>query len=175
MTREFEDMLKKLSPTLRRITHRLNGHFSFFDEDDLFQEAIEHLWVDFTNGKLDHKTDSYVLQGCYFHLKNYLRTTMDKIQAISLDAAVDNDGLSLGDRLAKEDHNIADCLDSLLLGEAVKKRRLTAREGGVLSLSMDGFTTREIGQKLGISHVMVIKLKRRMRDKFEIFKRGYQN
>ena len=54
----FEEMMGKLSPTLRRITHKLNGHFTFFDEDDLFQEALEHLWVAFENGTLGDKTDS---------------------------------------------------------------------------------------------------------------------
>ena len=77
-------MMRKLSPTLRRITHKLNGHFTFFDEDDLFQEALEHLWLAFQDGTLGDKTDSYVLQGCYFHLKNYIRKTMDKAKLTSL-------------------------------------------------------------------------------------------
>ena len=58
----FEELLEKITPTLKRITYRLNGHFSFFNDEDLFQEALMHLWVEFQQGKLNDKTDSYILQ-----------------------------------------------------------------------------------------------------------------
>ena len=78
MNDNFEVLIKRVSPTLKRITYRLNGHFSFFNDEDLFQEALIHLWEDYQKGKIQDKTDSYILQGCHFHLKNYLRKMKPK-------------------------------------------------------------------------------------------------
>ena len=46
----FEALLKKISPTLKRITYKLNGHCAYFNNDDLFQEAVLHLWQDYNKG-----------------------------------------------------------------------------------------------------------------------------
>ena len=175
----FEEMMRKLSPTLRRITHKLNGHFTFFDEDDLFQEALEHLWVAFENGTLGDKTDSYVLQGCYFHLKNYIRKTMDKVRLTSIDAPIDEDGSTIEETLICQDNDIEEAMDSTLLAETMKTMGLSKREDMVLALSISGMTVREIGDRMGISHVMVVKIKGGIKDKCSslrnISREGYQN
>ena len=62
----FEHLIRRISPTLMRITHRLNGHHSFFDDEDLYQEALIHLWLHYEDGSLSDKTDSYILQGAIF-------------------------------------------------------------------------------------------------------------
>ena len=165
--------MRKLSPTLRRITHKLNGHFTFFDEDDLFQEALEHLWVAFGKGTLSDKTDSYVLQGCYFHLKNYIRKTMDKVKLTSISLPIDDDGSTVEDLLVCNDSSTVDAADSVLLKDVVKSASLSEREAQVLSLSLEGMTVREIGQKIGVSHVMVIKVKDQIRRKCAILKISY--
>ena len=177
METHFEDILSRLSPTLRRITYRLNGHFSFFDDDDLFQEALEHLWLAFQDGRLEDKTDSYILQGCYFHLKNYLRKTMDKAALTSLNELIDEEDGTLEDVLTCRNEGLSNDMDRSLLVEAAKKNGLTARESEVLSLALDGLTVREIGSRLGISHVMVIKIKRKIQNKCQTMKNrsGYQN
>jgi RNA polymerase sigma factor (sigma-70 family) len=175
----FEELFKKISPTLKRITYKLNGHFSFFNDDDLFQEAAARLWVDFQSGKLEGKTDSYILQGCYFHLKNYLRKTQDKLRLVSMEALAEEDGLSLKETRADERPLSAYSeLDEELLSERIQNLRLSLRENDVLSLSMKGLTVREIGKRLGISHVMVVKLKAKIQDKCsglkDEIKKGYQ-
>jgi len=162
----FEVMLKRISPTLKRITYKLNGHFSFFNDEDLFQEALAHLWVDFRAGKLNDKTDSYILQGCYFYLKNYLRKTQDKLRLVSIDTLIDEVGLDLEETLATAGSLPAyENLDEGLLSERMQRLGLTPRENDILSFSMKGLTVREIGKKLGISHVMVVKLKGKIKDK----------
>lgn len=179
MKKNFEDILKKLSPTLRRITHKLNGHFTFFDEDDLFQEALEHLWLSYKNNSLADKTDSYVLQSCYFHLKNYLRVTLDKAKLVSLQKVAEDGDSALEAFLGYEDRGIADNIEeaSILRGDSV--RGMDTREKQVLKLSMEGFTVREIARKIGVSHVMVVKIRKNMRKHFnrdiEIGEHGYQN
>src|SRR3989338_3784826 len=166
MDTTFEGLVKKLSPTLKRITYKLNGHFSFFNDEDLFQEALLHLWLDFQAGKLDDKTDSYILQGCYFHLKNYLRKTQSKARLISLDSFADEDNAALEEILSLDNKGSCfDYLDNKMLVEDIQNNGLTEREREVLSLCLEGMTVREIGERLGISHVRVVKLKNRIRAK----------
>jgi len=179
MNKEFEEIIRKLSPTLRRITHKLNGHFTFFDDDDLFQEALEHLWLLFQDGKLKDNTDSYVLQGCFYHLKNYLRKTLDKSKLMSLNKIIDEDDTTLDDFLAYEGASAIQEIDYSLLVEAAKENGLSKRELQVLSLSLEGLTLREIGHRLDISHVMVMKVKDKIKKKCAALKNdlkeGYQN
>ena len=162
MSAEFENRLKRLSPTLRRITHKLNGHFSFFDDDDLYQEALERLWVWSKNGEFSDTSDSYLLQGCYYHLKNYLRKTLDKNKLVSLSSIIDEEGSTLEKFLAYEDKAPADSAAEVLLAGELASARLTGREKSVLKYSLDGLTIREIGSRLGVSHVMIVKLKKRI-------------
>ncbi len=167
----FDDMTKELSPTLRRIVRRMNCRSTFFSDDDLYQEAMIHMWVLYCNGMLDDKTDSYILQGCYFHLKNYLRTTLDKTKLTSLNTLIDAQDTALEETLASKEGRERDDLDAALLQELIALKGLSKRENKVLRLSMDGLTTREIGHKLGVSHVMVVKIKARIKEKCRALRR----
>lgn len=157
----FEELVKKIGPTLKRITYRLNGHCSFFNDEDLFQEALIHLWQAFRQGKLDDKTDSYILQGCYFHLKNYLRKVKGKEKLLSLEAKMNEEGASFEELLSMRNDNTQpylDYLDDKMLVERIRNNGLSKREKVILSFYGDGLTTREIGRRIGVSHVMVVKL-----------------
>lgn len=160
----FEELVKRISPTLKRITHKLNGHFSFFNDEDLFQEALVHLWGNFEGGKLSDKTDSYILQGCYFHLKNYLRTARDKTTLISLDAFINEDDGATLDKIliANGSASMTHGAHSKMSIEGLDKNGLSERERLVLSLSLEGLTVREMGRKLGVSHVMVVKIRKNL-------------
>jgi len=179
MDEKFEVLLSRLSLTLRRITYKLNGHFTFFDDDDLFQEALEHLWVVFREGKLQDKTESYILQGCYFHLKNYIRKTMDKVRLASLNAIIDEGAGDLADLIIVKDTNFEETVETSFLEDSLVAKLLTERERKVVSLSLSGLTVREIGRQLDISHVMVVKIKKRIKDKCSGLRNkysgGYQN
>ena len=146
----FEVLVKRVSPTLKRITYKLNGHFSFFNDEDLFQEALVHLWVDFRAGKLNDKTDSYILQGCYFYLKNHLRKTQDKLHLVSIDALVNEDGMDLEETLAAEGPLPAyEELDERLLSEKMQNLGLTPRENDILSLQHERIDRKRNRQKAG--------------------------
>ena len=164
----FEDLLKRISPTLKRITYRLNGHFSFFNDEDLYQEALMHLWQDFRKGKLDDKTDSYILQGCHFHLKNYIRKNYDKANLISLENMTNEESetFDLEDILSLENQESCfELINCKMLIEKINNNGLTKREKEVFCLTLEGLTTREIGNRLGISHVRVVKLRSKIKDK----------
>jgi len=160
--------VKKLSPKLRRITRKLNGHFTFFDEDDLYQESLLHLWLDFKSEKLLDKTDSYILQGCYFHLKNYIRKVRDKAGLVSIERSLDNAGEreGLSEILSLEASRLPlGEIDNKIIFERVINNKLTSREKEVLEFSLQGLTTREVGRRFGISHVRIVKIKNRIKEK----------
>jgi RNA polymerase sigma factor (sigma-70 family) len=177
----FDLLVKRISPTLQRITQKLNGHFTFMDHEDLFQEAMLHLWSDFLAGVVDDKTDSYLLQGCYYHLKNYIRKVEDKAPVVSLGSMVEDEAVRLEEILESEDITAFDYIDGKMQVEALLESGLAERERTVLALSMEGMTTREIGQQLGISHVAVVKVRNRLKARYEQLngkasaKAGYQN
>lgn len=169
----FQELLKKLSPKLKGITYKLNGQYSFFNDEDLFQEALLHLWQDFNAGKLDDKTDSYILQGCYFHLKNYIRKEKNKTRLVSLQALLceEQDRASLEDTLSSEESRyFFDSFNNKILIEEILNDGLTSKEKQVFSLFLAGHTTREIGRMLGISHVSVVKSSKKIKEKCQKFK-----
>lgn len=164
----FEVLLKRISPTLQKIAYRLNGHFSFLNQEDLYQEALVHLWQDFNAGKLTDKTDSYILQGCYFHLKNYLRTASVKNREISLEKIALEKNSSVDEVLSLKDEaseNYLDYLNSKMFAEAISNNGLTKREKDIIFLHAEGLTTREIGQRVQLSHVRVLKLLAQIKEK----------
>ncbi|MDP3791894.1 MAG: sigma-70 family RNA polymerase sigma factor [Candidatus Omnitrophota bacterium] len=179
MKDNFETLITRLTPTIRRISHRLNGHFTFFNDDDLYQEAVIHLWIKSGKGILDDKTDSYILQGCYFHLKNYIRTSMDKVKIQSIESPIDEDGTMLEEVLALNESSCEEQVEDKILYDEAYKNDLNDREIAIIKMSTDGLTVREMGEKLGISHVAVIKLRKKIRAKCEKLrceiKRSYQN
>lgn len=164
----FETLVNRISPTLKRITRKLNGHYSFFNDEDLFQEAMVRLWSDYREGALEDKTDSYILQGCYFHLRNYLRKSADNTVLLSLSEPSGEGGMMLEELLYHHDGDPVGRMEGELQME-MAQTWLTDRERHILDLFMEGMTMREIGGKLGISHVMVLKIRNRIKEKYSGF------
>jgi len=163
----FEELVQKISPKLKAIARRLDGRYTSFDDDDLYQEALLSLWEKYKNNKLADKTDSYILQGCLFFLKNHIRKVYKKIdsKSLSLNAAVNDEEGTLEDMLASSytDTRNSSVENDLLLEDIYSN--LSEKEKMVIDLSLDDLTVREIGRRLNISHVMVLKIKNRIKDK----------
>lgn len=159
----FETLVRRLSPTLKAIAHRLDGRLSFADDQDLFQEGLLHLWTQFTAGNLSDKTDSYVLQGCYYHMRNYVRKTRDKAILMSMSGTPEGEDFTLEESLAGQDLSTQNDVDETLHIEAIVESGMSRRERDVLLLSLEGMTTREIGSRLGVSHVSVVKTRNRIK------------
>ncbi len=167
---DFTDLVKKISPVLKRITYRVNRNARYFGQDDLFQEALLRLWLDYQQGKLVDKTESYILQGCYFHLKNYLRTHYEKMDLVSLEGLAG--GLEQEEPICLEEilhlentYSLRDNIHCQMLINEINNNGLTSREKEVFNFSLEGLTCREIGQRMGISHVRVLKLAKNLREK----------
>ncbi len=164
----FEELHQKLSPTIKRIAYRLNGHYRSFNHEDLYQEATIHLWSSFLNGKLSDKTDSYILQGCYFHLKNYIRKVNERSNVVSIDAALNtNDEATVEDVLG-EYWACDDCRQDLhnkFLVQSLRDNGFNPREKSLLFYLSQGLTTRDIGKRMSVSHVSVVKMIQKIRIK----------
>ncbi len=162
---DFEKTLKRLDPTLRRIVWRVKGSGSGFDADDLYQEALVHLWQACGCGVLEDKTDSYILQGCYFHLKNFLRTHAEKLRLVrGMGVSCDADGADVVSAVP-DPVDVREEVHCSALIERVRNNGLTSREKEVFNFCLQGMTTRQIGARMGISHVRVVKLAQAMRRK----------
>jgi RNA polymerase sigma factor (sigma-70 family) len=162
---EFELLVKKISKPLKGIIYKIktNNEFNFFDEEDLYQEALLHLFEEFKTGNLNNKNESYILQNCYFYLKNYIRKNCKKMNYLSLEQIKDNNGEKF---YFNENEKYSEFIYEKILIDYDINKKLTEREREIVKLSLEGLTTREIGKRLGISHVMVIKIKKKLRKFF---------
>jgi DNA-binding CsgD family transcriptional regulator len=55
--------------------------------------------------------------------------------------------------------------------ETAGEKYFTQREKDVLSYFLEGMSMREIGRKIGVSHVMVLKIRNKIKDKYGRFNR----
>ena len=128
--------------------------------------GIDFVSLDLETTGLDDKTDSYMLQGCYFHLKNYIRKSQDSATLLSLNSIMEEDGPHLEEILVAKDLASYDQVEGALQIEAVAGSGASQRERAVLFFSLEGMTTREIGKRLGISHVSVVKIRNKIKEKY---------
>lgn len=174
----FETLLKRISPRLKKIARNHNGHGFFIDEEDLYQEMCLYLWNNFKNGIPPGINDAYIVKGCEFHILNYLRREREKAIIVSLEEPLNEDGYTLKNVLPDTEEPLEKILDKGLTIEDIKNNAITKKEKEVFSLILGGYTVREIGEKLDISHVMVIKYKQRIinkwwrKDKIKVTKEG---
>ncbi len=164
----FEILLKKISSRLNIIARKHNGHNSFIDEDDIYQEMCIHLWNKFKNGVPNDINDTYIIRGCEFHILNYLRKKREKVAIVRLEKSINEDGDTLKDILADKNASSDICvdMDKQITISKIKNYGFSKREKEIFSFLLEGYTVREIGNKLGISHVRVVKIKKMLIDKW---------
>jgi len=150
----FEVLIEKIKPKLKGIVYKMHAPSYSFSVEDLYQEAVLQLWVDYNDGKLSDKTDSYVLQSSYFYLKNYLRKFQDKTSPLNMDMPISEEPLPVDQEPD---------IDALM--EKVFNESLNRKEKEITFFYLQGWTTREIAQRLGLSHVSIVKLEEKIREK----------
>ncbi len=173
---DFDALLKRISPRLKNLSRHLlkiQNNQRSFNAEDIFQEMCIHLWQKFRNGVPPEFNDAYIIKGCEFHIRNYLRKKTDKFKLISLDEPINETGLSLKDILINTKSGPDVCLNNILIHE-IRNTLANNKEKDVFNLLIQGHTVRSIGERLGISHVMVVKHKNRIikRCRNNVF--GYQ-
>jgi RNA polymerase sigma factor (sigma-70 family) len=172
MEMTFESLVEKINPKIKAIASRLDGKYTSFSDDDLYQESLLRLWQKFNEHKLEDKTESYIIQGCSFDMRNYIRTHFKGIDRRSISAytPINEKGKLLIDILPEKEpddrHEVYDA--EIALDDMSKK--LSEREKIILEKSLIGLTTREIGGQIGISHVMVVKIKKKIKAKCAVLR-----
>lgn len=107
------------------------------------------------------------MKGCEFHILNYLRTEREKARIVSLEEPINEEGDTLKDVLPDGRESLDKFIDRKLVIEDIKNDGFSKREKEVFLLILQGYTIREIGKKLDVSHVMVIKHKQRIIKKWQ--------
>lgn len=164
----FGELEKKIAERLKGLIYKIHIASSFVDRDDLYQEAICHLWLRFKRGELEDKNESYILKSCYFHLKNFQRTHLEKFNLINpaKESEDENEAMDPLEFISEERDNF-NYLNAKILVSDIQNNGLTKRERAVFNLLFEGLTVREIGIRLGISHVRVIKIESHIKGKYE--------
>jgi RNA polymerase sigma factor (sigma-70 family) len=161
----FQNLVIKITPKLKQFAFRYNGWHTFCDEGDLFNEMVLHLWKKWRDKSFKDKTESYIVQSCYFYLRNYLRVIQEKQGFVSLNEPINEDGLMFEEIISDQAIPIIEIIEEKLFVDRVMNNGLSKTEKIIFELLYKGFTIREIGKKLNISHVMVLKHKKKMIDK----------
>ena len=168
----FEILVNRLMPKLKAISRKVNIRYTYCDEDDFMQEALIYMWEAYRRGELEFKTDSYILQGAYYFLKNYIRKKAKGIDRASISMSKEVEiGRTVEETLTVSANTtgIEESVEIFMLLDEVEQK-FTDRERKVFYYRIEGYTSREIGSKLGVSHVMVIKIQKSIRVKCKVIK-----
>ncbi len=163
---DFRILLEKITPALKCVA-RKHLLYGFYDEGDLFQEMCLFLWNRFSGGMPIGINEAYVIKACEFHILNYLRKGRPRASILSIDEVITPEGLKLEDVLEDKRTIYLSDADQNLSIDDIKSIGLTENEKVVFSLLLQGNTVREAAEKLGISHVMVVKYKKRIIKKWQ--------
>ena len=167
---ELNTILNRLQYQLKGIIRKLNINYQYIDSDDLYQEIMLYLWQQNKSGSLQGKNDSYILQGCYYYLKNYIRKHLKPIYK-QTDHVYDENLLDRNQQVGKNGPSknqflFGQPLDEYLYYEEFNQD-LSMKEKTLLHLRMRGLSNREIGKELGISHTMVSRMRQKIQKKFQ--------
>lgn len=158
----FEEVLEKLNTRLKKLA-AVKARGSFLDKDELYQEMCVYLWEAISRGEYEGKSPSYIATGCKYHLANYIRKHADRFKSISLDkAAGDDEHMPFSELLAQEERLPDEKIDTDIVIEYVNNNGFTKREKEVFYLLIEGETVRDIGRRLDISHVAVVKIRKKL-------------
>jgi len=158
----YDELYKKISPKLKRIARKHNGHGLFIDEDDLYQEMCIYLWDHYKDGMPTDVNESYVAKGCEFHILNYIRKNRNSASFVSMEQPLNDNGDMPGDVIAATTKPMDELLDKEITMDEIRNNGFSKKEKAVFFLLVEGRTAREVGERLHISHVMVLKYKKKL-------------
>jgi len=162
---DFPSWLKALAPDLRRIAFRAARTNVFEDIDDTVAVMTAHLWRGWQSGFWRNKNRSYTLQSCYFHLQNH-RRVMRETRTLSLETPIGEGDSPLSDILIDGRIWGDRQWSAWAIADGLRNNGLTLQEKAVVEWVIEGHTTREMGKKLNVSHVRVVKIQQSIRRKW---------
>lgn len=167
---DFMTIAATIEPKLRQLAVKYCRIAVNLDGDDLFDEMMAHLWERWRAGALEGKTESYIVQSCYFHMRNYIRVSGRNRGVLSIDDTCyvhdsGDEGVSLADTVNDGTRGLDDDAEGRELYETIMNNGFRPVEKEVVRYLTEGLTVREIGVRLHISHAMVLKHKKNIADR----------
>ena len=124
--------------------------------EDLMQEAMIHLWH--MEEQAPGQDEVWYLQGCRFHLQNFLRQgrSVDSLKHVR-DRVLNREQSGDGFNLVEPGEPNGSVWDEVSVQDstAAISQWLTPREQETLRCLMDGLSARETARRLKVSHTMV--------------------
>lgn len=151
----FEELIIRLMPKLKAVSKNVSRSISSVDESDILQEMLIFLLKKYREEKIEGYTDSYLLQGAWFHAKNYTRSIRSKD---SVSETIGEDNSSILDTIRSEDEPGEDEIQAGMTVSGIMNLCRSSRERLVIRMLLEGFTLRETGKEIGVSGVMVCKM-----------------
>ncbi len=164
---DFRALYDRISPRLKRIARHYRTRCSPLGEEDLYQEMCCYLWGHFRDSRGEGMSDYYIAKGCEFYLLNYMRVHREKVSLSRLEEPINERGDMLKDVLADSSEGIDRVVERKMVIDDIMNNGFTKREKEVFGLLLKGHTVREAGERLGISHVMVVKSKKNLIEKWQ--------
>lgn len=167
----FASVSSLIEPKLRQLAVKYHRIASNLDPDDLYEEMMAHLWELWCSGALEGKTESYIVQACYFHVRNYIRMAGRNRGVLSLDDTTPvlgeggDEGLSLSEIVADGAPVPYEETEGRELFETIMNNGFKPIEKEIVRCLIEGFTVREIGGRLHMSHAMVVKHKKNIAER----------
>ncbi len=147
--------------SLARMIRRMTANLAL--REDLLQEALVHLWL--TEIGRPSQTKSWYLQSCKYHLLHYLASgrSVDSAKRRNNQLELDRNSYELDNFVdeGKADNSVFTWVSARDI-ISLLSTQLSAQEQSVLNCFAEGLGPREIGRKLGMSHTMVIKHRRKI-------------
>ena len=150
----FTETVEKLEKKLRKIAGNVTDNKA--DQGDLLQEGWLYLWKN--REKLESKTISYILTGCYFRFIDYLRQgssidtkLRENVTVISLYYMRDEGQTPLVSSISSRVEDVKQALIAKDLEEQIRKH-LDRKLKEAYDLLLKGYTLGEIAKRLNLTH-----------------------
>ena len=164
---DWNERIEKLRPKLKRLSAIYGSRCYSSGEEDLYQEACVYLYEKYKDGIPPNINESYLLRGCQFHILNFVRKNRDKGRLTGLDTPLDEGGNSLKDLLPDRRQDPSREAERKIIVKTISENAFSPTEKKIFACLSEGFTLREAARETGLSHVMVLKRRRSLVNKWQ--------
>jgi len=162
---KYDELFKTISFRLKKIAAHYNNFVPLLDANDLYQEMIIYLWRMYKDGVPESINENYIVKGCEFHIRNLMRKSQENVKKVTLDKEIDDKGHCLVDLIPDGCRPITEDIDKSLALNYISKNGFSKKDKKIFFLFLDGYTARQIGAKLNISHVAALKSRNKLIEK----------